>query len=341
MSRIKDWSTTPADNELSVPYGAPETWKPSDVDKVTRQEMATHRVQWEDAEWFNWGHEATQVNGTTFTVQTDLTGIYLVGRRLKINDSSTLYGTITSSSYSSPNTTIEVNLDSGSLTSAMNGENVFVSIHDPNNSSLPPGTIDYKYYAETSGTDTYTATMTDPKISEYETGRVYMINFINASTSEDVTLNINSIGAKTVLLTDASKPQIGDIKPHHRTRLIYDGTNFLMLDPYLNTKHAGIASSLNTSGYTRTRDGFILQWGRAAISNGSNTGHADITFPIAFPNNLFSIATSYDRQPSSTYGGFHTGAFNQSKTGCRLYGDLGASGTIDQPVEISYIAIGN
>lgn len=142
MSLIRDWSTTPANNELTVPYGAPTNWYPSDVSKTVRQHMADHRTQWEDAEWFNWGHEATQASGTTFTVATNLTAIYQVGRRLKIADTTTLYGTITASSYSAPNTTVTMQLDSGSLTSAMNGQNVFVSILSASNQSIitiPPG----------------------------------------------------------------------------------------------------------------------------------------------------------------------------------------------------------
>jgi len=136
MSLIRDWSTTPANNELTIPYGAPITWYPSEVSSVVRQHMADHRTQWEDAEWFNWGHEATQASGTTFTVATNLTSVYVVGRRLKIADTATLLGTITASAYVAPNTTVTVQLDSGSLTSAMNGQNVFVSIYNPANRSI-------------------------------------------------------------------------------------------------------------------------------------------------------------------------------------------------------------
>jgi hypothetical protein len=130
-SRIRDWSTNPANNELTVPFGAPINWYPSEVSPWSRQTMASIRTQWENAEWFNWGHVATQTGATTFTVPTDVTSVYLVGRRLRITDATVLTGTITASAYSSPNTTVTVLLDSGALSSTMNGQNVEVGVVKP------------------------------------------------------------------------------------------------------------------------------------------------------------------------------------------------------------------
>ncbi len=53
MSNIKNWSTTPSNNDDDPPHGAPEGWAVDDVNLVVRQQMADHRTQWEDAQWFN------------------------------------------------------------------------------------------------------------------------------------------------------------------------------------------------------------------------------------------------------------------------------------------------
>jgi hypothetical protein len=115
---IKYWSTTAASNNSAVPFGAPEGWFPSDVNNWGRQVMADVRSQCEDMEWFDWGHTPTFVSSSSFSVTGDRTAIYTTGRRIKITDSSTLYGTIASSSFSSV-TTVSVTLDSGSITGSI------------------------------------------------------------------------------------------------------------------------------------------------------------------------------------------------------------------------------
>ena len=62
---------------------------------------------------------ASYVNTTTFTVTTDLTDDFMAGRRTKANcgTDSYKYGTISGSSYSSPNTTVILTDTSNNLTS--------------------------------------------------------------------------------------------------------------------------------------------------------------------------------------------------------------------------------
>lgn len=133
---IKDWSTTAASNNSASPNGFPEGMSPSGVNDSAREMMATLRAWYEAAQWINLGHTPTRTSGTAFTVATDLTATYAAGRRLQCNDGSTLYGVITSSSYSAPNTTVNVTMDSGSLTTSLSG--VAVGILTPTSSALPP-----------------------------------------------------------------------------------------------------------------------------------------------------------------------------------------------------------
>lgn len=74
-----------------------------------------------------------------------------------------------------------------------------------------------------SGTNNYTATVDG--FTDYTTGMGFKVQFTNASTSSPITLNINSVGAKTI---DIESFNAGDIRT-----LIYDGTKFVTDRPIL------------------------------------------------------------------------------------------------------------
>ncbi len=119
MSNISTWSKTAASNNSTPPDGFPEGQTPGSVNNSARELMAAVRTQHEDAQWIDFGHTVAYASASTFTIATDLTAIYDVNRRVKLTDSSTLYGTITASSYSNPNTTVTVSLDSGSISGSL------------------------------------------------------------------------------------------------------------------------------------------------------------------------------------------------------------------------------
>lgn len=116
MAAVSTWSTTAASNNSTPPDGWPEEQAPSTVNNCAREMMASLRTQLEGGEWFNWGSTHTYVSATSFTVATDLTDRYHVGRRIKAVGASTgtIHGVIDSSSFSSPNTTVVVRWDTGS-----------------------------------------------------------------------------------------------------------------------------------------------------------------------------------------------------------------------------------
>ena len=80
-----------------------------------------------DALWDEFSGTPTQTSATTFTVTGDQTSTFVAGTRLKFTDSSTLYGVVFSSSYTSL-TTVTVVLDSGSLSGSLS--TVYTSIAD-------------------------------------------------------------------------------------------------------------------------------------------------------------------------------------------------------------------
>jgi hypothetical protein len=130
MSGIKDYSTTPASNIGLFP----ENQTPSSVNDAARQFQADTRSWYEDAEWTDLGHTPTRTGNTTFTLSGDKTTTYTTARRIKCTDSSTIYGTIASSSYSAPNTTVTIHSDSGNLSASLTA--VALSTQKPTNTSL-------------------------------------------------------------------------------------------------------------------------------------------------------------------------------------------------------------
>lgn len=85
-------------------------------------------------------------------------------------------------------------------------------------------------YAVASGTDTYTADPT-PAFTAYVTGAHYFISFTNANTSTTPTLNLNSLGAKTIVKEGTAALAAGDIPASHKAILTYDGTYLVLMNP--------------------------------------------------------------------------------------------------------------
>jgi hypothetical protein len=87
------------------------------------------------SEWIISGSSPTYVSGTQFTVAGNQTGTFTVGRRIYASVSAgTVYGTITASSFSSPNTTVTIAVDSGALDSGLTA--VAYALFDPTHPSL-------------------------------------------------------------------------------------------------------------------------------------------------------------------------------------------------------------
>ena len=75
-------------------------------------------------------------------------------------------------------------------------------------------------FAVTSGTDTYTASLV-PAITAYADGADYRIRFANANTITNPTLNINGVGAKTIVARGGLALVAGVIRAGDETVLRY------------------------------------------------------------------------------------------------------------------------
>lgn len=88
------------------------------------------------------------------------------------------------------------------------------------------------------------------------------------------------------------------------------------------------------SGYTFLPGGIILQWG---TGHAEGTGHVN-TFPIAFPNNCFSVTLTGD---STGDGRSILRVWSKSQANFTAVTRRGDSGTQDGAADLYFIAIGN
>ena len=248
VTDIKNWSTTASNNTSLSGVSAAEGMAPSLVNDLIRGVASDVREWYEDAEWIDFGNTPTRTAATTFTVATDLTARYHANRRIRATDSSTLYGTIVSSSYSSPNTTVTVTLDSGSLSASLTA----VAVGAPaTNDAQPRGIFE--------GADA---------------------DILKADTTDELTAGftaaVHSAGTKS---SGTYTPDPADGNFQHATNdgahtLAVPGSNCTMVILYKNGSSAG---AVTTSGYTVVEGSFSTTSGDehmafiTRINDGSNT----------------------------------------------------------------------
>lgn len=141
-------------------------------------------------QWLVYQAAPTYVSATSFTVAGDQTQTFQVGRRLKTtNTGGTVYSTITGSVYSSPNTTVTVRNDSGTLDSGLS--QVSYAVMSVQNTSLPGGLINY-------GQCRLTKSGANLLLSPYNGNKLTINGAICIIPSAGVTLAATSLSVGTV-----------------------------------------------------------------------------------------------------------------------------------------------
>lgn len=114
-----------------------------------------------------------------------------------------------------------------------------------------PGTLTtvqtYDYAADSVGTDAYAITVT-PAPTAYVTGQVFRFKAGTANTGA-CTLDVNSLGAKTIKKNYNSDTTTGDILANQIVEVIYDGTNFQMQSPTSSGDVDAVSAGLNSTFY--------------------------------------------------------------------------------------------
>ena len=146
-TNIKDYSTTQASNTSLNGISVAEGMLPSNLNNAIRALMKNTRDWFNDAQWIEYGdgtgaYTAAYASATSFTIAgVDVTSIYHANRRIKLTATTpgTIYGTISSSSFST-NTTVNVTWDSGSLANE-SIDNIYIGAISQTNTSIPGSVI--------------------------------------------------------------------------------------------------------------------------------------------------------------------------------------------------------
>lgn len=86
-----------------------------------------------------------------------------------------------------------------------------------------------KVLASVAGTNTITGSMS-PDLGSYSTGMMVIFTPANNTTGA-ATINIDSLGAKSIVRGDGTALESGDLQASTTHVLVYDGTNFVCLNP--------------------------------------------------------------------------------------------------------------
>lgn len=101
--------------------------------------------------------------------------------------------------------------------------------------------------ASVAGTNTITGSMT-PDLTSYSTGMMVIFTPANNTTGA-ATINIDSLGAKSIVKGDGTALESGDLQASTVHFLIYDGTNFVCLNPLsFNLVNGTLSGTLSVTG---------------------------------------------------------------------------------------------
>ena len=151
----------------------------------------------------------------------------------------------------------DISLGSNQLKAVADGT---LATDAPNVGQIQDGS--FVYEGTVGGTvDAITMTLTPP-LTTYAAGQVFRFRATTGNcTGGGVTLNIDSLGAKTVVTNSIADPRAGDISTNGVYTVVYDGTRFLLQNPERETD--GVFAN-NSNGNPNVSDTSYTVTGLAA-----------------------------------------------------------------------------
>ena len=142
---VSAFSTTASDNGNRLPSGtAVEGMSPSQINDSIRALMQCVREWYNEGEWIEYGNgdgvvTYTRTGNNSLSIPANVVTQFHINRRVKVKDGqgNILYGRVTSSSYSSPNTNVNLEFDGGSILGSGNPVEVKFGIISSQNTSIP------------------------------------------------------------------------------------------------------------------------------------------------------------------------------------------------------------
>lgn len=164
------------------------------------------------------------------------------------------------------------------------------------NPATMPSTLLSDYKADTGAADASVITPA-PAITAYVTGQRFSFKVAGTNTTTTPTLNVNALGAKTIVKRGNAAMIAGDLLIGQIVEVEYDGTNMQLLSSIANTV---IPSQTANSGTFLTTNGTVPSWARVnplVYISGSqisvNTTTAETTlYTVSMPGNLLGTGNA-------------------------------------------------
>lgn len=276
MAGIKDYSTTPASNTALFPEGMAR----ATVNDSSRQVQADIRSWYETAEWVDYGYTPTYASTTSFTMSGDRTSFFLVGRRIRMTDATTLYGTIATSSFGGGNTTVTVTMDSGSLSVSLTAVALGVV-------SIPTGGTGSSIGAL--GNVTGQASSVDSEIALFSGTGGKTIKRATGTGYVKVTSGVIGTPAATVPLTDIATQAANTVLANATAGTAAPTAVALSASTVLGRDASGNISALTLGGGLTATSGVLSQTGRVRISSTTYTTNTTLSTTIPADNTIPQI----------------------------------------------------
>jgi hypothetical protein len=149
------------------------------------------------------------------------------------------------------------------------------------------------YLTSVSGTNAITASA-PIVMTAYATGQTFRFIAANATTGA-VTININSIGLKSIVRTDGSALVSGDIASGAAVQIMYDGTNFQLLSDANGSSETMSTLTVTGNTYLATSSGNV------GIGNSSPAFKLDVTGQIQSSSDVRVKKTGSDTVASGPF----------------------------------------
>lgn len=280
---IRDYSTTPANNNAAPPNGWPEGQAASTVNDCARQMMAEIRESFEELPYFDYGDDPTRVDNDTFTLAGDLTARYPVGARVKLVGATTETARITVSSHAAGTTTIDVVMDSGNVPASL----VRVAVQNSSGSSATPTSVSLSASAAGTAFDVSRA------------DHVHALSQAIAPTWSELHTFTKSGGLGGALLISSAVPQMGltetDAAANNKTWQFYAQAEQLVLGT-INDANSASANimTVDRTGTTVDRVTFPTVSGYAHLIGVAPVGPSANTPILAVNSNSASSAAQFE-----------------------------------------------
>lgn len=146
-------------------------------------------------------------------------------------------------------------------------EGIIARWHNDINGSVTPG-----------GTADVITVAANQTLSAYYDGLVIAFEVASTNTSTTVTVNVDSLGAKSVKKPDGTDPAVGDLVSGAKVILIYDGTNFQIVSHITDTTQSTLAEdwATKTDGQVASTDYSAKAWatGGTGVTDTASGGAA-------------------------------------------------------------------